>query len=192
MLGYIVCISNGSLNLIWFILAQVICTVVTHVPVCMPSLANKIYLFIYLFWTNSRRVGANGGGEWYYSNNIFTYYNQCRPCRAQIIVLIKHQLKITPSLTYYLLAPGPLWDGARPHPRQGKYHQHKGATFLPLAGGAPRPPTPQAGRARLSDKWWQVRARNYINQFDIIFVDYWFKYNLNQIIILNHHRVILL
>ena len=32
-------ISNGLLNLIWFILAHVICTVVTHVPVSMPLLA---------------------------------------------------------------------------------------------------------------------------------------------------------
>ena len=37
--GCIVWISNGSLNQIWFILAHVICTVVTYVPVSMPSLA---------------------------------------------------------------------------------------------------------------------------------------------------------
>ena len=46
--GCIVWVSNGSLDLIWFILAHVICIVVTHVPVSMPSLA-KYNLFIYLF-----------------------------------------------------------------------------------------------------------------------------------------------
>ena len=39
LLGCIVCISNGSLNLILFILAHVICIFVTHVPVSMPLLA---------------------------------------------------------------------------------------------------------------------------------------------------------
>ena len=45
-LGYIVCISNGFLNLIWLILAHVICIVVTHLPVCAQVSEIKcIYLF---------------------------------------------------------------------------------------------------------------------------------------------------
>ena len=50
-LGCIVCISNGSLNQIWFILAHVICTVVTHVPVSIYALVGEIkqIYFIYLF-----------------------------------------------------------------------------------------------------------------------------------------------
>ena len=39
VLGCIVCISNGSLNLILFILTHVIWIVLTHVPVSKPSLA---------------------------------------------------------------------------------------------------------------------------------------------------------
>ena len=49
-LGYIVCISNGALNLIWFILAHVICIFVTHVPPCLYAFVDEIkfiYLFIY-------------------------------------------------------------------------------------------------------------------------------------------------
>ena len=47
-LGCIVSISNGSLNLIWFILAHVICTVVTHACPCLYDLVGEIK-FIYLF-----------------------------------------------------------------------------------------------------------------------------------------------
>ena len=45
-LGCIVCISNGSLNLIWFILAHVICIVVCP---CLYALVGEIK-FIYLFY----------------------------------------------------------------------------------------------------------------------------------------------
>ena len=51
-LDCIVFISNGSLNLIEFILTRVICIFVALVPVFMPSLA-KLYLFIYLFITST-------------------------------------------------------------------------------------------------------------------------------------------
>ena len=50
LLGSIVCISIGSLNLIWFIVTHVICLFVTHVPVSKQYRCwNKIYLLISLF-----------------------------------------------------------------------------------------------------------------------------------------------
>ena len=48
-LGCIVCISNGALNLIWFILAHVICIFETHIPPCLYAL-NDERKFIYLFY----------------------------------------------------------------------------------------------------------------------------------------------
>ena len=38
LLGYIVCIYNGSVILIWFILTRVIYIFVIHVPVSIPLL----------------------------------------------------------------------------------------------------------------------------------------------------------
>ena len=44
--GCIVCFSNGSLNLIWFILPHVMCIFVTHVMSLCPHCRNKFYLLI--------------------------------------------------------------------------------------------------------------------------------------------------
>ena len=55
-----------------------------------------------------------------------------------------------------------------------------------------RPSTPRAGHGRLGDKWWQVTAENYDNQFTNISVDHLLKYYSNEIDMLYIHNVIVL